>query len=381
MPPYKEVYIWECVESTIEERYQSGEPLDNYCTIIWDYKDGVTPSETNIVEENTLLGDASYPRGQLPTPPTREGYAFVGWYDDEGNPASATDKVTKSMTYHAEWSAQTCHITFNFNNAVDDTETDTTLVVEIKYGEKLGALPDGGTPPDDDWGDETEFDDWYTERNNGSRITSETIVTEDKTYYAHWKRYIAYTNVGGVNIDSDGIATGFGPGKYLLSVRELDFTRDFEIVIAATTGSGTAADWDGTVKDVIQINQEVFGMIAPGSDIEFGIYRGKFCWEVVNGWIGGPDDGSNTLGEHDISENTKYWWRVTKKGNLITCYYSTDGSAWEPDYEPGSRQKDLSSRFIFGADIDSGSEGWRGSIDMKNSYIIIHGRKYNFVEK
>ena len=120
MPPYKEVYIWECVESTDEERRQSGEPPDNYYTIIWDYNDGVTPMETNIVKENTLLGDASMPRGQLPNP-TRGGYTFVGWYDTSGRKASATDKVTKSMTYHAEWSAKTCYITFNFNNAVDDT--------------------------------------------------------------------------------------------------------------------------------------------------------------------------------------------------------------------------------------------------------------------
>ena len=35
MPPYIDVYIWECVELTDEEHAITGEPTDSFCMITW----------------------------------------------------------------------------------------------------------------------------------------------------------------------------------------------------------------------------------------------------------------------------------------------------------------------------------------------------------
>ena len=43
MPPFKEIYIWECMESTAEEQAISGEPPENRDTITWN-PNGGTPS-------------------------------------------------------------------------------------------------------------------------------------------------------------------------------------------------------------------------------------------------------------------------------------------------------------------------------------------------
>lgn len=40
MPPFKEVYIWECYESTEDERVVSGEPEIRYCRIVWNPSGG-----------------------------------------------------------------------------------------------------------------------------------------------------------------------------------------------------------------------------------------------------------------------------------------------------------------------------------------------------
>lgn len=103
MPPYVEVYIWECMEATREEQMESGEPPNTYYKVTFDYNYDRTPrTETYQVLENTLLGDACPPMGALPTD-TREGYTIESWYDMTGKQALATDVVTNNMVYIAQW--------------------------------------------------------------------------------------------------------------------------------------------------------------------------------------------------------------------------------------------------------------------------------------
>lgn len=39
---------------------------------------------------------------ETPTP-TKEGYAFIGWYDSEGNIYSSNTKINKDTVYYARW--------------------------------------------------------------------------------------------------------------------------------------------------------------------------------------------------------------------------------------------------------------------------------------
>lgn len=65
-------------------------------------------------------------------------------------------------------------ITFNYNGG-NNTET----IRYVESGSKIGALPNtyraGYT-----------FDGWFTANTGGTEITSNTIITKDITYYAHW---------------------------------------------------------------------------------------------------------------------------------------------------------------------------------------------------
>lgn len=95
-------------------------------------------------------------------------------------------------------------------------------------------------------------------------------MTGNKTYYAHFNRVLYYNKIGGVTVENE-IASGFDTGKYLETVKSLNFNNTFEIVVCAKTGS-----------DVFS-NQEVFG--AKGT-LEFGVIgnasnQGVFMWEVL----------------------------------------------------------------------------------------------------
>ena len=59
-------------------------------------------------------------------------------------------------------------------------------------GQKLAALPDAFL------GGDYSFGGWYTERDGGDRITTETVFWADTTVYAHW----VYTDGGGGAYDS-----------------------------------------------------------------------------------------------------------------------------------------------------------------------------------
>ena len=39
---------------------------------------------------------------ELPKP-EKEGYAFIGWYDEEGNILETTTKITQNIVYYARW--------------------------------------------------------------------------------------------------------------------------------------------------------------------------------------------------------------------------------------------------------------------------------------
>ena len=117
--------------------------------------------------------------GTLPTP-VKDGFTFDGWYTDiEGG-----EKITSTLKYnykeditlYAHWSPNSYTISFDGNGGtIDQTEK------QVVYNEKYGELP---TPV---WKNHT-FLGWYTERESGEKITSNSIYTNDSvdTLYAHW---------------------------------------------------------------------------------------------------------------------------------------------------------------------------------------------------
>lgn len=108
-----------------------------------------------------------------------------------------TDKLVFTLTgknYTEDISNQRHKITFNTNDGSVYTESKW-----VKEKEKYGILP----IPDDK--DGYTFEGWYTEKENGTEVTKDTIMENaDTTVYAHWKAHILtinYHNGGAEYID------------------------------------------------------------------------------------------------------------------------------------------------------------------------------------
>ena len=130
----------------------------NEYTITWNLYDDVTDT-------------TQVPYGTVPTytPPTRDGYDFLGW-----NPTPVA--VTGTATYTAEWYSLPVAITFNTEGGSMSTPTQ----VEYLAGATFGELP---TPTKNNY----TFKGWFTAETGGEQITSESIVPDvPTTYYAQY---------------------------------------------------------------------------------------------------------------------------------------------------------------------------------------------------
>lgn len=154
----------------------------------------VTGTDASIPNATVDDGDAL----PLPTDPTRDGYRFLGWYDAEtgGNRLDGTNAVTSDITVYARWERIIPTYTLSYDlNGGDGTIAPTS----VKEGEKLAI-------PTDPTRDGYKFLGWFTERNGGSEVSSDTVVTGNMTVYARWERIVpTYT----VSYDVNG-----GNGTY-----------------------------------------------------------------------------------------------------------------------------------------------------------------------
>ena len=177
---------------------------DNYNTVETDISVGVVNEP--VVQEYAITFDANggsvspssaqTKNGKLeslPTP-TYDGYDFLGWYTQkDGGEKVTTDTVfTKNSIIYAHWQEQTAQeytVTFDANGGSVNPSSATT-----KDG-KLESLP---TPTRGGY----DFLGWYTEKDGGEKVITDTVFTKDTTIYAHWQKQAAqeYT----VTFDANG---------------------------------------------------------------------------------------------------------------------------------------------------------------------------------
>ena len=125
--------------------------------------------------------------GTLPTP-TRTGYRFDGWYTDQTGDTNVTETTTVGAnpptTLYAHWTAKKYLVIFDANGGRINTASGQvkTKTDTVTYGSKYNFLPrpirTGGY----------NFDGWYTDQTNGTKVESDTTVTtaKDHILYAHW---------------------------------------------------------------------------------------------------------------------------------------------------------------------------------------------------
>ena len=109
-----------------------------------------------------------------------DGYAFDGWYTPNGNKAATTTEIANAGVniVYSKWKANEYTLRFNAMSGTVSTSSK-----KVTYGSKYGTLP---TPTRDKY----EFVGWYTDRNGGEKVTSNTIVNHasDRWLYAHWEK-------------------------------------------------------------------------------------------------------------------------------------------------------------------------------------------------
>ena len=155
-------------------------------TIIYEMNGGINnPDNPYLYVEGTpvLLKD-----------PVKEGYTFLGWYEDPEHTVAITtiSGITDDITVYAAWAGP---VTVSFDPSGGQLENPQDAQRVVKYGSKIGNLPSVQKK-------DYQLLGWYTAPSGGSAVTASSAVTaiDAVTYYAHWSavRYkITYVLNGG----------------------------------------------------------------------------------------------------------------------------------------------------------------------------------------
>ena len=249
-------------------------------------------------------------------------------------------------------------VTFNANGG-----TSNAIAYYVEDGNAIGELPDSMKENEVLLG-------WFYDSAGTRQCQPSDKVTSDLTVYASYmSEVMKLTKVGSVVVDSDMMASGFSSTKYLMSTSDskLNFADGLELVFRAKTTNSSP-------------NQEIFGM-TDADAFEFGANAGKFMWEIATGTV--------STGTASCSNNKWYYWKITKDAGTYNyhCYYAdgtnvTDTPMYIED-KNATRNANINGTFAIGIDYWCGSatihgEPWLGTIDLKNSYIMVNGKKVKF---
>ena len=186
--------------------------------------------------------------------PTKTGYTFAGWYENQefsGDPVTdvPTDS-TKNLNFYAKWTANTYTVIFDANGgSVNPTSA-------VTVAGKLTSLP---TPTYDGY----DFIGWYTQKDGGEKVTTDTVFAMDSTIYAHWSNIPVTSlelNKGTLTLqekDSDTLT---------VTVKPADATNQDVTWESSNTSIATVSE-DGTVTAISAGNATITATAADGSGI------------------------------------------------------------------------------------------------------------------
>lgn len=216
--------------------------LGSLCTTIT-----LNPNGGALPEYSLVAGAA------LPIP-TKTGYTFAGWYENQefsGDPVTdvPTDS-TKNLNFYAKWTANTYTVIFDANGgSVNPTSA-------VTVAGKLTSLP---TPTYDGY----DFIGWYTQKDGVEKVTTDTVFAMDSTIYAHWSNIPVTSlelNKGTLTLqekDSDTLT---------VTVKPADATNQDVTWESSNTSIATVSE-DGTVTAISAGNATITATAADGSGI------------------------------------------------------------------------------------------------------------------
>ncbi len=161
-------------------------PTDEKLTVTFDYRDGSDPVVSRLDAGETV---------SEPEAPSRPGYSFGGWFEDEALSVAATFGTVKTnVTYYAAWVPNSaCMVRFDSRggSAVASAVTEKGTTV---------------TAPADPTREGYSFAGWYTDAACTAAFSFSTALSENVTLYAGWKVADGYAEVSGY-IDGNLAAT------------------------------------------------------------------------------------------------------------------------------------------------------------------------------
>ncbi len=134
-------------------------------TISFEENGGVAIENLTVLQESTI---------DEPTV-TREGYTFLGWYEDEAFTTlfDFDTVIVRNITLYAKWSINSYSLTFSFGNGSEDVVITNDYNTTFTYPadpEKVGYT----------------FDGWYLDEAGNTEFSATKIPAANQTVYAKW---------------------------------------------------------------------------------------------------------------------------------------------------------------------------------------------------
>lgn len=165
-----------------------------------------------------------------------------------------------SLTVFVPYSRAARMVTFDANGGtvtVNGVQRSSTSR-EVRNGAKLGTLPTASR------GDEYIFLGWYTAKTGGNKITQDTTVSRNVTYYAHWEADIVPTLTPP--------PTSHGTSITKTPASERTVTGTYATASAAAPSSATVRGTFAATLSGASLSGTDIGILAPAStDTERGI--------------------------------------------------------------------------------------------------------------
>ena len=241
--------------------------------------------------------------------PTKTGYTFGGWYDNDQFTGDAITEIesgsTGAKTFYARWTLDTYTITYNLDGGTNDVNNPVSYTVESS-DITLGAPTKSGFV----------FGGWYDNALfSNSAITGITTgsTTGDKTFYAKWlQEYtITYNLDGGTNNVSN-------PATYTVE------TPDITLADPTKTGYTFGGWYDddkfaNAVTEIVPANSTVDPVVlyAKWTPIQY----------TVTYVLDGGSNEKNNPETYTIEDNLITLNNPTKTGYTFAGWYSDNG--WE----------------------------------------------------
>lgn len=216
--------------------------LGNLCTTITLNPNGGT------LPEFSLVAGAALPI------PFKTGYTFAGWYEKpelSGNPVTdIPTNSTENLNFYAKWTANTYTVTFDANGG------NVSQTSAVTVAGKLTSLP---TPTYDGY----DFLGWYTQKDGGDKVTTDTVFTVDSTIYAHWQNI----PVIGVKLDKTSLTLQETGSDTLAVTVEPDNATNKNVNWESSDTSIATVDASGKVTAISAGSATITATAADGSEV------------------------------------------------------------------------------------------------------------------